>query len=313
MATRADYERWHRFLPYGVWSRKIINFWNGAVGVKSRIRSMTSSRATELQNELKDAINDIRLDTEIMCSAVRRTDWIATSIDVLEITRAESRTWLEYFVSEDMSFETVCANIGFVLDDAIEELEAKLLSTIFGSVVDAETRLMLVGAVVEVDGLEATVETTGYRIEDIPRGTYDVTASFEDYPEETQTVELPPNTELEVNFELSKKNKIVALHMRWFYDSKRGSGHDISIEGIATVVIPASKNKEDYEDELKTALRDRLLATEGFERLEDALKEEVLGFEEQPTDQRERGIEVEEVEWEHKIGATQLSIGDFLR
>jgi hypothetical protein len=107
------------------------------------------------------------------------------------------------------------------------------------------------------------------------------------------------------------KNLIIALHKRWQYKSSRGAGHDISIEAVATIIVGPEAHKEDYEDELERALEEAMHNQPGFERL-IWVTPEVLGFEERLTDQKQRGIKVEQVSWEHKIVQRQLNITDFL-
>lgn len=127
MVEISDYERWRRFFPYSVWSSKIIDYWNEAVRVKSRIRFATAERAKELEVEFRDEVERIRTDLLTMCDAIRRTDWIAIPIDPEFIKQAESRTWLEYYMAEDIDFEIACINTEAVLTDCIEELEAKIV------------------------------------------------------------------------------------------------------------------------------------------------------------------------------------------
>ncbi|MEM2946278.1 MAG: hypothetical protein QXI87_08035 [Thermoproteota archaeon] len=108
-------------------------------------------------------------------------------------------------------------------------------------------------------------------------------------------------------------NKLIALHKRWFYESPRGTYHNISIEAIATIIVPATERKEDYEDKLREAMEEHLFGKPGFERLTE-LSEEILGFEETYTDQKARGIVVEDLRWQHKIvKEKQLKIEDFLK
>jgi hypothetical protein len=108
------------------------------------------------------------------------------------------------------------------------------------------------------------------------------------------------------------KNKIIALHKRWSYKSPRGKHHDISIEAIATIIVPETERKEDYEDMLRDALEDYMYSISGFERLTD-LSEEVVGFEEKPTDKPTRGVEIHQLEWWHTVPKTaQLKITDWL-
>jgi len=108
-------------------------------------------------------------------------------------------------------------------------------------------------------------------------------------------------------------NKLVALHKRWYYESPRGRYHDISIEGVASIIIPPDEKKEDYEQELRSALEEHLFAQPGFERLTD-LTQEVVGFQEKYTRQPTRGVEIETLEWWHKVFTqAQLRLDDFLR
>ena len=107
------------------------------------------------------------------------------------------------------------------------------------------------------------------------------------------------------------RNKLIAMHKRWFYESPRGRHHDISIEAVASMIIPGTERKEDYEDELISFMEDEMYKKPGFERLVE-LKEEVVGFEERPTDMPTRGPRLETLEWWHRITPVQLSIEKFL-
>jgi hypothetical protein len=108
------------------------------------------------------------------------------------------------------------------------------------------------------------------------------------------------------------RNKIIALHKRWSYKSPRGKYHDISLEGIATIIVPETERKEDYEDILRDALEDYMYSQPGFERLTE-LSQEVIGFEEKPTDKPTRGVEVHQLEWWHTVPKTaQLKITQWL-
>jgi hypothetical protein len=109
------------------------------------------------------------------------------------------------------------------------------------------------------------------------------------------------------------KNKLIAMHKRWFYKSPRGTYHDISVEGVASIIIPITESKEDYEEELKDFLEDEMYAQEGFERLTN-LEERVEGFEEKLTDRPVRPMRLEKLEWWHKVfEGTQLKLDDFMR
>jgi DNA repair exonuclease SbcCD ATPase subunit len=106
-------------------------------------------------------------------------------------------------------------------------------------------------------------------------------------------------------------NKLIALHKRWFYESPR-RGHDISIEGIVSMVIPSDENKEDYEQMLIDSLEDHLFAQPGFERLTE-LSEEVIGFEEKLTEEPVRPPRVENLNWWHAVFfLPQMNIREFM-
>ena len=109
------------------------------------------------------------------------------------------------------------------------------------------------------------------------------------------------------------KNKLVAMHKRWFYKSPRGTYHNISVEGVASIIIPGTESKEDYEEELKSFLEDEMYAQEGFERLTN-LEERVEGFEEKLTDRPVRPMRLEKLEWWHEVfETTQLKLDEFMR
>jgi hypothetical protein len=109
------------------------------------------------------------------------------------------------------------------------------------------------------------------------------------------------------------KNKLVAMHKRWFYKSPRGTYHNISIEGVASIIIPGTESKEEYEDQLKDFLEDEVYKQGGFERLTN-LEERVEGFEEKPTDRPVRDMRLETLEWWHKVfETTQLKLDEFMR
>jgi len=231
-----EYERWRKFFPYVLWSKDLIDIWNDTVRLKSRIRFATASEVKKYEDAYRGEISRLNSYLGSICSAIERARWIGLPVDIRDVRRAESRTWLEYYVSEGINFETLCTNISSVLEDAEDELEKKII-----------------------------------------------------------------------------KKKLIALHKRWFYDSKRGKGHDISIEGVATIIVPWEEKKEDYKSDLEKALKDKLLTYDGFERLEDELTQETVGFEEVETDEAERGVRAEQIEWAHQIITRQLDIRDFLR
>jgi hypothetical protein len=85
------------------------------------------------------------------------------------------------------------------------------------------------------------------------------------------------------------------------------------VEGVASIIIPGTESKEDYEEELKSFLEDEMYAQEGFERLTN-LEERVEGFEEKLTDRPVRPMRLEKLEWWHKVfETTQLKLDEFMR
>ncbi|MEM1820821.1 MAG: hypothetical protein QXU64_04455 [Thermofilaceae archaeon] len=108
------------------------------------------------------------------------------------------------------------------------------------------------------------------------------------------------------------RNKIIAMHKRWFYESPRGKHHDISIEAIASIIVPLEEPTELYLEVLRDALEDYVYSARGFERLTE-LKEEVVGVQEKPTALPTRDVEVHMVEWWHEVfKEPQLKLTDFV-
>jgi cell division septum initiation protein DivIVA len=106
-------------------------------------------------------------------------------------------------------------------------------------------------------------------------------------------------------------NKLIALHKRWFYESPR-KGHDISIEGFVSMVIPSDEEKEDYEKLLIDTLEEHMFSQPNFERLTE-LDEKVEGFEEKLVDEPVRPPRVETLEWWHEVFTEpQLSLKEFM-
>lgn len=108
-------------------------------------------------------------------------------------------------------------------------------------------------------------------------------------------------------------NKLLAMHKRWFYPSKRGTGHDISIEAIASMVVGAEESKEQYKELLMDFLETEMRKEHGFERLTE-LEERVEGFEEKLTREQPRPPRLETLEWWHKVFTSkQLDLDEFMR
>jgi len=230
MTTATEYESKRRFFPYVIWSRRIIDFWNSAVIVKSSIRYATSSDARAREDLYRRTVDGIRAGLNSICDAIRRTDWIGQPVDILEIPRAESRGWLEYFVFEEIIFETLCANINFVLDDALVELEAKIIAPI-----PPEW---------EYIGVDSE---TGYELY---------------YTETMQYVSLEESTEEEADYknekyfrEVKRNDNLVVI---WTGSIETGGGHEpIAIELTAGMIVD-EMGRDDIdrkEDEIDSAVR----------------------------------------------------------
>jgi len=122
-----DYERLRKFRGYVSWSNVIIGIWNETVRLKSKIRFATKEEATRREKEWREEIEKIRERNRNLFESISKAHWFNQPVDIEFVKSAENRTWLPYFVSEGITFETLYANIDFVLDDAIEELEAKVV------------------------------------------------------------------------------------------------------------------------------------------------------------------------------------------
>jgi hypothetical protein len=122
-----EYERWRKFFPYVLWSKDLIDIWNDTVRLKSRIRFATASEVKKYEDAYRGEISRLNSYLGSICSAIERARWIGLPVDIRDVRRAESRTWLEYYVSEGITFETLCTNISSVLEDAEDELEKKII------------------------------------------------------------------------------------------------------------------------------------------------------------------------------------------
>lgn len=118
-----EFESLRRFLPYGIWSERAITFWNDAIRAKARIHQKNLDES--LSSALKTLIHDLKLSLNIMCDAIRRARFENIPIDPIEITEALSDRYTPYrfFVAEGITFETICANLNMLLDDAVREME----------------------------------------------------------------------------------------------------------------------------------------------------------------------------------------------
>ena len=121
-----DYERLRRFKGYVTWSRRIIEIWNDAVRIKSKIRFATREEATRNEDEWKRSIERIRGRNRDLFESISKARWFSQPVDIDYVKQAENRGWLPFFVEEGITFETLYANIGFLLDDAITELGEKV-------------------------------------------------------------------------------------------------------------------------------------------------------------------------------------------
>ena len=125
-----DYERLRRFAGYVSWSERIIDIWNDAVSIKSRIRFATREEATRNEDRWKREISRIWARNTSLFESISKAMWFNLPIDITSVRKADNRRWLPYFVSEGITFETLHANINFLLADAISELEEKIIVVI---------------------------------------------------------------------------------------------------------------------------------------------------------------------------------------
>ena len=174
-------------------------------------------------------------------------------------------------------------------------------------------------ALVRIRELSSRIRELSRRMEEETarlRAVIPITPELEELASEMERLEGRIRYERE---RISRKviaNKLVAMHKRWFYASPR-RGHDISVEGIASVVIDSDEGKEAYAKALESALWSAFRSQRGFDRLERCAEQQVLGFEEKLVHPRDFPISyeprVEWLDWRHAIVKPQLSLEDFLR
>lgn len=160
--------------------------------------------------------------------------------------------------------------IGYI----IRRLWEQYPGTIFGMVVDRETRAPLVDAIVRINGREMAVDAAGrYVFEGFP-GSYTMTASMTDYAEETRTVLLPPAGRIEVNFELEK------IVVKLFSYAFRVSSDIVTVTGAVTRKVKAVRKTpvriEIFFDDFLSVIEDEAKFEERFRpELEKLMKSEV--------------------------------------
>jgi hypothetical protein len=108
--------------------------------------------------------------------------------------------------------------------------------------------------------------------------------------------------------------KLLALHKRWQYESSKGKrgkpGHDLMIEGIATMIIEGWEDEWEYKRKMNKAIWDEVdkrfrggYWEVGWEELKRIFsgQEETVGFQVKYTKLPPRDIVIEEIDWTHTI------------
>jgi hypothetical protein len=161
----------------------------------------------------------------------------------------------------------------------VRKLWEQYPGTIFGVVVDKETRAPLVGAKIRINGYEITIQdaiTGRYVFEGFP-GRYTITVSMTNYVEETRTVLLPPAGRVEVNFELEK---IVA---KLFSYAFRISSDIVTVTGAVKKELKAIRETpiriELFFDDFLSVIEDEIKFEDRFRpELEELMKAEVRRY-----------------------------------
>lgn len=121
MVTQAQYTKWRRFYPYGLWSKQVVDIWNETIKLQRIIKRLSKDEATENEDDYRSEIARVRSILTPLEKKVSRM-WVSDKpIDVLEVPRALKHR--DYFVAEGITFETAIANTGLILEETESELD----------------------------------------------------------------------------------------------------------------------------------------------------------------------------------------------
>jgi len=161
------------------------------------------------------------------------------------------------------------------------------------------------------------------RLEELRRTEEQLKSQMEELQAELKAAkkEKPPKELIEKLRKLEEEHKkkkiyrkLVALHKRWQYESSKGKrgkkGHDLMIEGIATVIIEGWEDEWEYKRKMNKAIWDEVdkrfrgdYGEIGWEELKRIFsgQEETVGFQVKYTKLPPRDIVIEEIDWVHTI------------
>jgi DNA repair exonuclease SbcCD ATPase subunit len=231
----------------------------------------------------------------------------------------EYRKWSDLageYASEMRSLEREIDEVSREIDRRTEELKRKVVSP---WVLEYQARLR------DIDRRIEEAEVKGEeRMRKIEEEASRLTAERMKMLEELRKPAPPPELveKLRKLEEEHKKKKIyrklVALHKRWQYESHR-KGHDLMIEGIATVIIEGWEDEWEYKrkmnDAIWRAVDERFRGgywEVGWEELKRIFsgQEETVGFQVKYTKLPPRDIIIEEIDWDHTIEKEKIGEKD---
>ena len=231
----------------------------------------------------------------------------------------EYRKWSELageYASEMRSLEAEMDEISREIDRRTEEMKKKVVSP---WVLEYEARLR------DIDSRIEKAEREGEeRLREIEEEASRLTAERMKMLEELRKPAPPPELveklrKLEEEHGRKKiYRKLLALHKRWQYESHR-KGHDIMVEGIATVIIEGWEDEWEYKRKLNDAIWHEVdkrfrggYWEVGWEELKKIFsgQEETVGFQVKYTKLPPRDIVIEEIDWTYTIEKEKIGEKD---
>lgn len=101
-------------------SRRIIDVWNSAVILRSRIKFFPYIREDEVQ-KWQERVDKLRSELDGICGKLKQYQ-LEKELDLKYAPTPEYRSWLAYVVEPGITFETLCANIGLLLSEILGQI-----------------------------------------------------------------------------------------------------------------------------------------------------------------------------------------------
>ena len=120
-----EYERLRRNLAYVSWSKQTIDTWNKIVKVRGSIKFASVKTAQKNAEKWETKLKLAEQELNTLKQSVQAAQYINIPIDVKDTQRAQSPEWIDFFVPEGITFESIFANQATIIENAREQLEEK--------------------------------------------------------------------------------------------------------------------------------------------------------------------------------------------